>query len=80
MNFEKDDDDHYYDNHQPSEPPPINSPTEKMIKKKNIVECHDLLTIRKDNYVHFVTTNVTPCDNESKPLKKRETLPNFKIY
>ena len=45
---------------------------------KNIRECCDQLTMRKDNYVYFVTTNGTPRDNESKSLKKRENSPKFK--
>ena len=45
---------------------------------KNIVECHDQLTIRKDNYVYFVKTNETLRDNGSKSLEKRGTLPKFK--
>ena len=44
---------------------------------KNIVECRDQLTMRKDNYVYFVTTNETPRVNKSKTLKKRGTLPKF---
>ena len=45
---------------------------------KNIVECRDQLTMRKDNYAYFVTTNGTPRDNESKTFKKREALSKFK--
>ena len=45
---------------------------------KNIVECRDQLTMRKDNYVYFVTTNGNPRDNGSKNLEKRGTLPKFK--
>ena len=40
---------------------------------KNIVECRNQLTARKDNYVYFVTTNGTPRENGSKTLEKRET-------
>ena len=32
---------------------------------KNIVECRDELTMRKDNYVYFVTTNGNPQSNGS---------------
>ena len=42
---------------------------------KNIVECRDQLTMRKDNYVYFVTTNGIPRDNGSKNLEKRRILP-----
>ena len=45
---------------------------------KNIVECRDQLTMRKDNYVYFVTTNGNPRDNGSRSLEKRGTLPKFK--
>ena len=62
----------------PSEPPSINSHTVKIITRRNIVECRDQLTMRKDKYASFVTTNGTPRDNGSKTLEKRETLPNFK--
>ena len=57
----------------PPEPPPINSQTEKIITRKDIVECRDQLTTRKDNYAYFVTTNGNPRDNGSKTLEKRET-------
>ena len=43
-----------------------------------MVECRDQLTMRKDTYAYFVTTNGTPLDNGSKILEKRETLPKFK--
>ena len=39
---------------------------------------NDQLTMRKNNYVHFVTTNGNPRDNGSKSLEKRGTLPKFK--
>ena len=45
---------------------------------KNIVECHDQLTVRKDNYVYFVTTNGILRDNSSKSLGKHGTLPKLK--
>ena len=45
---------------------------------KNIVECRDQLTMQKNNYVYFVTTNGTSRDNGSKSLEKRGTLPKFK--
>ena len=45
---------------------------------KNIVECRDQLTMRKNNYIYFVTTNGTPRDNGSKSLKKRGNLRKFK--
>ena len=63
----------------PPEPPSSNSKsTRKILMNKNIVECHDQLTMRKDNYVYFVTTNGTPRDNESISLKKLGTLPKFR--
>ena len=78
INSGKNDNDHHNYNHPPLEPPPINSQTKKIITRKNLVECRDQLTIRKDNYAYFVTTNGTPRDNGSKTLEKRETLPKFK--
>ena len=59
INSEKNDNDHDDYNRPPSEAPPINSQTEKIITRKNIVECSDQLTMRKDNYAYFVTTNGT---------------------
>ena len=78
INSEKYYNDHDDYNRPPPEPPPINSQTDKIITRKNIVEYRDQLTMRKDNYAYFVTTNGTPCDNGSKTLEKRETLPKFK--
>ena len=77
INSEKDDDDDSdnNDNRPPPEPPPINFPTEKLIARKNIVERRDQLTMRKDNYACFFTTNGAPRDNGSKTLEERETLP-----
>ena len=45
---------------------------------KSIVECRDQLTMRKDNYVYFVTINGIPRDNVSKTLEKCGTLPKLK--
>ena len=78
MNSEKNENDHDDYNRPPPEPPPINSQTEKIITRKYIVQCHDQLTMRKDNYAYFVTTNGTPRDNGSNTLEQRETLPKFK--
>ena len=44
---------------------------------KNIVAFRDQLTMRKDNYAYFVTTNGTLRDNGSKTLGKRGTLSKF---
>ena len=78
INSGKNNNDHDNYNRPPPEPPPINSQTEKIITRKNLVECRDQLTLRKDNYAYFVTTNGTPRDNGSKTLEKRETLSKFK--
>ena len=51
---------------------------EKITTRKNIVECRDQLTVRKDNYAYFVTKNGAPLDNGSKTIEKRETFPKFK--
>ena len=69
INSEKDDNYYDYYNRPPPEPPPINPQTEKIITRKNIVECHDQLTMRKDNYAYFVTTNGTSRENGLKTLK-----------
>ena len=45
---------------------------------KSIVECCKQLTMQKDIYEYFVTTNGIPWDNGSKSLEKRGTLPKFK--
>ena len=78
INSEKIDNDHDNYNRPPSEPPPINSQREKIITRKNLLQCRDQLTMQKDNYTYFVTTNGTPRDNGSKTFEKRETLPKFK--
>ena len=67
INSWKNDNDHDYN--RPPPDPPINSQTEKIITRKNIVEYCDQLTMRKDNYAYFVTTNGTPRDNGSKTLE-----------
>ena len=77
INSAKNDNDHDDYNRPLPVPPPINSQTEKIITRKNLVECRDQLTMRKDNYAYFVTTNGTLRDNGSKTLEKRETLPKF---
>ena len=79
IDSENDDNDHNDDSRPPPVPPPPNSKSNtQILMNKSIVECHDQLTMRKDNYAYFVTTNGTPCDDGSKTLEKRETLPKFK--
>ena len=79
MNSEKNVNDNDDYNRLPPEAPPINSQTEKIIMRENLVELLIIqLTMRKDNYAYFVTTNGSPRDNGSKTLEKRETLPKFK--
>ena len=79
ISSEKDDDDHNDDNRPPPELPPPNSKSNRQIlMNRNIVECRDQLTMRKDKYAYFVTTNETPRDNGSRTLEKRETSPEFK--
>ena len=54
MNFKKDDNDHNGDNRPPPEPPPSNSKsTRKILLNKNIVDCRDQLSMRKDNHAYF---------------------------
>ena len=69
----------FEENRPPPEPSPPNSEsTRQILTNKNIVECRDQLTMPKDNYVYFVTTNRNPRDNGSKCLEKRGTSPKFK--
>ena len=49
----------------PEPPSPNYKSTRQILMNKNIVECRDQLTMRKDNYVYFVTTNGTSVDNGS---------------
>ena len=70
-NLENDNNSEFEENRPPPEPPPTKSKSTRQIwMNKNIVECRDQLTMRKDNYVYFVTTNGNPRDNGSKSLKK----------
>ena len=78
-NLENDNNSEFEENRPPPEPPPPNSKsTRQILTNKNIFECCDQLTMRKDNYVYFVTTNGNPRDNVSKSLEKRGTLLKFK--
>ena len=63
INSEKNDNNHDDYNRPRPELPHINSQTENVVTRKNIVGCRDQLTMRKDNYTYFVTTNGTPRDN-----------------
>ena len=57
----------FEENRPPPEPLPPNSKfIRHILMNKNIVECRDQLTMRKDNYVYFVTTSGTPRNNGSK--------------
>ena len=79
IHSEENDNDHNDYNRPPPEPPLINSQTDKIITRKNIVECRDKLYMRIIfNYAYFVTTNGTPRENGSKTFKKRGTSPKFK--
>ena len=79
INSEKNYNDHDNYNRPPPElPPPNSKSTRQILMNKNIVQCRDQLTIRKDNYVYFVTTNGIPRDNGSRSLEQRGTLPKFK--
>ena len=63
-NLENDNNSEFEENRPPPEPPPPNSKsTRQILMNKNIVKCRDQLTMRKDNYVYFVTTNGNPRDN-----------------
>ena len=65
-NLENDNNLEFKENRPPPESPPLNlKSTRQILMNKNIVECHDQLTMRKDNYVYFVTTTGNPRDNGS---------------
>ena len=68
-NFGNCNDSEFEENCPPSEPTPPNSnSTRQTLMNKNIVQCRNQLTMRKDNYVYFVTTNGTPQYNRSETL------------
>lgn len=62
------------DNLEENKPPPVRGQT---YTQQNVVECRDQLTMRKDNYAYFVTTDGSPRDNGSRALSKRSILPKF---
>ena len=68
------------ENRPPPEPPPAEKdlPAIKLTTNRNIIECRDQLTMRKDNYAYFISTKNEPRDNDSKILLKRNELPQFK--
>ncbi|XP_043475954.1 uncharacterized protein LOC122507359 [Leptopilina heterotoma] len=55
--------------------PPVQE--KQSTSNKILIECRDQLTMRKDNYLYFVSTNGTPLDNGSKSLTKKSILPKF---
>ena len=60
----------------PPEPPPDQPSTSGLPRtQKNIIECREQLTIRKDNYAYFVNNKGEPHGVGSKLMEK---LPNFK--
>ena len=63
---------------RPKPPTPNSKSTRQILMNKNIVECRDQLTMRKDNYVYVVTTNEIFRGNGSKTLVKRGSLSIFK--
>ena len=88
-NAEMTDDEIQISNHNqrpPQEPPfpilPKDSPQSSMKEKvnenvnerRNVVECRNQLTMRRDNYVYFLSTDGTPRDNGSKSLERRNEL------
>ena len=63
----------------PSEPLPDQPSTSGLPStQKNIIECRDQLTMRKDNYAYFVCNKGELHDVGSKLLEKCGKLPNFK--
>ena len=80
-NLENDNNSEFEENRPPPVPPPPNSKsTRQILTNKNIVECRDQLTMRKHNYVYFVTTNGIPRDNGSKSPENVEPYQNLKTY
>ena len=47
--------------------------------KRNLVECCDQLTMRKDNYAYFVTKNGTPRETDQKLLKNVKHYQNSEM-
>ena len=78
-NSENSDDCDFTEESSPSEPP-LDQPSTSGLPRtqKNIIECRDLLTMRKDNYAYFVNSKGEPRDIGSKLLRKCRKLPNFK--
>ena len=63
----------------PPEPPPDQpSTSELFMTQKNIIECRDQLTMRKDNHAYFVTNEGEPREVGSKLLEKCGKLLKFK--
>ena len=78
-NSENSDDCDLKDERSPLEPPPDQPSTSGLPRtQKNIIECRDQLTIRKDNYAYFVSNKGECRDVGSKLLEKCGKLPNFK--
>ena len=61
----------------PPEDLPQSRMNENLNECRNVIECRDKLTMRRDNYIYFLSTDGTPRDNGSKSLEKRNELPHF---
>ena len=71
-------DEYNFKERPPPEPPPDLPSTSGLSKpQKNVIECRDQLTMRKDNYAYFITTNGEPRDIGAKLLGKCNKLPKF---
>ena len=78
-NSKNSDEDDFTKERPPPEPPPDQPSTSGLFKtQKNIMECRDQLTMRKDNYAYFVSNKGEPRDVGSKLLEKCGKLPNLK--
>ena len=78
-NSENSVEDDFTEERRPPEPPPDQPSTSGLFKtQKNIIEYRDQLTMRKHNYVYFVTEKGKPRDVYSKLLEKCGKLPKFK--
>ena len=77
-NSENSDDCDFTEERPPPEPPPDQPSTSGFPRtQKNIIECRDQLTMRKDNNAYFVSNKGEPRHIGSQLLEKCGKLPNF---
>ena len=79
-NSKNSDEDDFTRERPPPEPPADQPSTSGLPRtQKNIIECRDLLTMRKDNYAYFVSNKGEPRDVGSKLLKKCGSRSRWKL-